>query len=211
MKVLSEPDYCDIVICKEISYVLALTKASTLQTAVCFQGWCASKHKALSALLTACRRWATRWLLKAIPPLEVAASGPWQFVLPHVFSVVLGQKCVEERVNAAIGICQARGQIVDVALGFEGQGKQGVELAQQLPDPEGQEACPEEKHNGEDQVQYLLKKRCSHKNGNHANKNIWGILGTIFRFIWKTAPCADEHVLKHDLRANQYDVVHMPG
>lgn len=57
MKALSEPDYCDIVMCKELSYVLALKKASTLQTAVVgFQVWCVSKHKALSALLTACRR-----------------------------------------------------------------------------------------------------------------------------------------------------------
>lgn len=52
-----KPGNCDIVMCKELSYVLALTKTSTLQTAVvCFQGWCVSKHKALSALLTACRR-----------------------------------------------------------------------------------------------------------------------------------------------------------
>lgn len=30
-----------------------------------------------------------------------------------------------------------------------------MELAQQLPDPEGQEACPEEEHDGEDQVEHL--------------------------------------------------------
>lgn len=54
---LNEPDNCDIVMWKELSYMLAITKASTLQTAVvCFQGWSVSKHKALSALLTACRR-----------------------------------------------------------------------------------------------------------------------------------------------------------
>lgn len=42
-------------------------------------------------------------------------------MLPHVLLVVLGQKCVEERVDAAVGKCQACGQIVDIALGFEGQ------------------------------------------------------------------------------------------
>lgn len=36
--------------------MLALTKAFTLQTSVvCLQGCCVSKHKALGALLTACR------------------------------------------------------------------------------------------------------------------------------------------------------------
>lgn len=79
------------------------------------------------------------------------------FVLSHVLLVVLCQKCVEERVDAAVGIRQARGQIIDVTLSFLGQGNRGVELAQQLPDPERQEARPEEEHNSEDQVQYLWK------------------------------------------------------
>lgn len=82
-------------------------------------------------------------------------------MLPCVLLVVLGQECVEERVNAAVGICQARGQVVDVTLGFGGQGQQGVELAKQLPDPEGQEARPEEEHNGEDQVEYLWEQGSS--------------------------------------------------
>lgn len=94
-------------------------------------------------------------------------------MFPHVFFVVLGQKCVEERVDAAVGICQARGQIVDVTLGFGGQGQRGVELAQQLPDPEGQEACPEEEHDGEDQVQYLWEQEGSDENWDHAAKTSW--------------------------------------
>lgn len=40
-------------------------------------------------------------------------------MLPHVLFVVLGQKCVEERVDAAVGKCQACCQIVDITLGFE--------------------------------------------------------------------------------------------
>lgn len=51
-----EPDYCDILVCKRLSCILALTKAPTSQTGVvCLQGWCVSKHKALGALLTAGR------------------------------------------------------------------------------------------------------------------------------------------------------------
>lgn len=49
-------------------------------------------------------------------------------MLPHVLLVVLGQQRVQKRVDAAVGIRQARGQVVDVAFGFEGQGHCGVEL-----------------------------------------------------------------------------------
>lgn len=82
----------------------------------------------------------------------------------YVSSCTLCSSCSEVcrgKVDAAIGICQTRGQIIDITLGFERKRKQGVELAQQLPDPEGQEACPEKDHNGEDQVQYLLEQICS--------------------------------------------------
>lgn len=34
-----------------------------------------------------------------------------------------------------------------------------MELTQQLPDPEWQKTCPEEEHNGEDQVQHLQEIR----------------------------------------------------
>lgn len=51
-----EPNHCDTVACRRLSCILALTKAPTLHTAVvCLQGRCVSKHKALSALLTAGR------------------------------------------------------------------------------------------------------------------------------------------------------------
>lgn len=113
------------------------------------------EHEALRALLAA-GRWRPAWrALKAVPPVEVAASCPGPLVLPQVLLVVLGEQRVEKRVDAAVGVCQTRGQVVDVALGFGGQGQRGVELTQQLPDPEGQETCPEEEHDGEDQVQHL--------------------------------------------------------
>lgn len=52
----AEPDYWDIVVCKRLSCILALTKAPTSQNGVvCLQGWCVSKHKALGTLLTAGR------------------------------------------------------------------------------------------------------------------------------------------------------------
>lgn len=73
-------------------------------------------------------------------------------MIPYVLLVVLGQQCVQKRVDAAVRIRQARGQVVDVAFGFDGHGQLGVELTEQLPDPKGQEACPEEKDDGEDQV-----------------------------------------------------------
>lgn len=94
-------------------------------------------------------------------------------MLAHVLLVVLGQEGVEERVDAAVGICQARGEIVDVTLGFGGQGQRGVELAQQLPDPEGQEARPEEEHDGEDQVQYLWEQGSSNENRDRPAKRSW--------------------------------------
>lgn len=166
-----EPNHCDTVACRRLSCILALTKAPTLQTAVvCLQGRCVSKHKALSALLTA-GRWRAAWrALKAIPPVEVVACWPGQLVFPHVLLVVLGQKCVEERVDAAVGKCQACGQIVDITPGFDGQGQWGVEQGQQLPDPERQEACPKEEHDGEDQVQYLWEQEISNENWYSAAK-----------------------------------------
>lgn len=133
-------------------------------------------------------------------------------MFPHVFFVVLSQKCVEKRIDAAIGICQTRGQIIDIPLGFERKGKQGVELAQQLPDPEGQEACPEEDHNGEDQVQYLLEQRCSNKYGNYATKYILEMLGSIHGNIFSDLvenqfPCKHLKMISVQLNA----IVHMPG
>lgn len=94
-------------------------------------------------------------------------------MLPHVLHIVLGQKCVEERVDTAVGICQARGQIIDITLGLGGQRQRGVELAQQLPDPERQEARPEEEHDGEDQVQYLWEQGSSDENWDCAAKTSW--------------------------------------
>lgn len=80
-------------------------------------------------------------------------------MLPQVLLVVLGEQCVQEGVDAAVGVGQAGGQVVDVALGFGGEGQRGVELAQELPDPERQEARPEEEHDGEDQVEHLWRDR----------------------------------------------------
>lgn len=44
-------------------------------------------------------------------------------MLPQVLLVVLGEQCVEEGVNAAVGVRQTRGQVVDVAFGFGGEGQ----------------------------------------------------------------------------------------
>lgn len=76
-------------------------------------------------------------------------------MLPQVFLVVLGEQRVEEGVDAAVGVRQTRGQVVDVAFGLVGEGQCGVELKQQLPDPEWQETSPEEENDGENQVQHL--------------------------------------------------------
>lgn len=119
------------------------------------QRGCVCQHEALSTLLAAGRRRPARRTLKPTPPNEVAAGGPGAVVLPQVLLVVLGEQCVEERVNAAVGIRQACGQIVDVSFDRGGQGHGGVELTEQLPDPEGEEACPEKQDDGEDQVQHL--------------------------------------------------------
>ena len=113
------------------------------------------EHEALSTLLTAGRWRPARGTLKATPPVEVAASRPGALVLPQVLLVVLGEQCVKERVDAAVGVRQTRGQVVDVTFGFGGERQPRVELIQELPDPEWQEACPEEEHDGEDQVQHL--------------------------------------------------------
>lgn len=97
--------------------------------------------------------------MKAVPPIEVAASRPGPLALPQVLLIVFGEQRVEERVDAAVGVGQTRGQVVDVAFGFDGKGQRGVELTQQLPDPEGQEAGPEQQHDGENQVQHLEGKK----------------------------------------------------
>lgn len=44
-------------------------------------------------------------------------------MLPQILLVVLGEQCVKERVDAAIGVCQTRGQVIDVAFGFGGEGQ----------------------------------------------------------------------------------------
>lgn len=44
-------------------------------------------------------------------------------MLPQVLLVVLGEQCVQKWVDAAVGICQTRGKVVDVAFGFGGQGQ----------------------------------------------------------------------------------------
>lgn len=116
------------------------------------------EHEALRALLAARGRRPARRTLKAAPA-EVAARRPGAVVLPHVVLVVLGQQRVQERVDAAVGVRQARRQVVDVAFGFERQGHGGVELTQQMPDPEGQEAGPEQEDDGEDQIQHLQGKK----------------------------------------------------
>ena len=113
------------------------------------------EHEALGALLAAGGRRAARRALEAAPAAEVAAGRPGALALAQVLLVVLGEERVEEGVDAAVAVGQAGGQVVDVALGRVGDGQRGVELAQQLPDPERQEAGPEEQHDGEDEVQHL--------------------------------------------------------
>lgn len=44
-------------------------------------------------------------------------------MLPQVLLVVLGEKRVEEWVDAAVGVRQTCGQVVDVTFGFGGEGK----------------------------------------------------------------------------------------
>lgn len=44
-------------------------------------------------------------------------------MLPQVLLVVLGEQRVQKWVDAAVGICQTRGKVVDVAFGFGGQGQ----------------------------------------------------------------------------------------
>lgn len=89
--------------------------------AVSSQGRRVGEHEALGALLTAGRRRPPRRALKTTLPVEVAAGRPGALVLPQVFLVVLGEERVKERVDAAVGVRQTRGQVVDVALGFGGE------------------------------------------------------------------------------------------
>lgn len=76
------------------------------------------EHEALGALLAAGRRRPACRTLEATPPAEVAARCPGPLVLPQVVLVVLGEQRVQKGVDAAVGIRQTRGQVVDVAFGF---------------------------------------------------------------------------------------------
>jgi len=135
---------------------LPCTVTLTSQAAVVgAQGGGVREHEALGALLAAGGGRAARRTLEAAPSAEVAAGRPGALAFAQVLLVVLGEQRVEEGVDAAVAVGQAGGQVVDVAFGLVGDGQRGVELAQQLPDPEGQEAGPEEQHYGEDEVQHL--------------------------------------------------------
>ena len=67
------------------------------------------------------------------------------------------QQGVEKGIHAGVPIGQASQDPVDCDLGAHRYSPQHVGLVegQQLPDPEGQEAGPEEQHDGEDEVQHL--------------------------------------------------------
>ena len=80
------------------------------------------EHEALGALLAAGRRRPARRALESTLAAEVAAGGPRALVLPQILLVVLGEQRVQEGVDAAVGVRQTRGQVVDVALGFIGEG-----------------------------------------------------------------------------------------
>lgn len=89
--------------------------------------------------------------MKSVPSLEVVAAAVKRTLpVPQIFFVVLGQQGVEERVDATVAVGQAGGQVVDVPSGFRRHGKRLVVLEEQLPDPEWQEAGPEDQDNGED-------------------------------------------------------------
>lgn len=113
------------------------------------------EHEALCALLAAGGQRPPGRALEPVPPVEVAARGAGTLTFPQVLLVVLGEQRVEERVDAAVGVGEAGGQIVDVALGLGGEVDGGVELTQELPDPEGQETGPEQQDDGKDQVEDL--------------------------------------------------------
>lgn len=75
----------------------------------------------------------------------------------QVLPVVLGEQRIEERVDAAVAVGQARHQVVDAGVCVRGQAQGlGVVQRQQLPNPEGQETRPEHQHDGEDHDQHLL-------------------------------------------------------
>lgn len=114
------------------------------------------ENKALRTLLTAGGQGATWRPLEAVPSVEVAASRPSPLSLAKVILVVLGEQGVEERIDATVAVGQTCGQIVNVALGLGGEIQRGLELTKKLPNPERQEAGPEQEHNGEDQIQDLL-------------------------------------------------------
>lgn len=83
----------------------------------------------------------------------VATPVPVLQVLP----VVLGEQRVQERVDAAIAVREARHQVVDAGVRVRGQAQRlGVVQGQQLPNPEGQETRPEHQHDGENHDQHFL-------------------------------------------------------
>lgn len=119
------------------------------------QGRCVRKHETLGTLLTACGGRPAWRALHTAPPVKKTSSRPGPIVLPQILFVVLGEQCVQEWVDAAVGVRQTCRQVIDVALGCGGQGQCRMVLTQELPDPKRQETCPKEEHNGENQVENL--------------------------------------------------------
>lgn len=77
-------------------------------------------------------------------------------LVPKILAVVPGQQDIKEGVDATIAVGQAGDQVVDILLDVERQPQGTVVEGHQLPDPEGQEAGPEDQHDGEDQDEDFL-------------------------------------------------------
>lgn len=78
-------------------------------------------------------------------------------VSPQVLTVVLGEQCVEEGVDAAVAVGQAGHQEVDGDDGGAAPLPTLVPVeAEELPQPEGNKASPVGEHDAEDHVQHLL-------------------------------------------------------
>lgn len=83
-----------------------------------------------------------------------AAEGPLPVL--QVLPVVFGEQGVEEGVDAAVAVGQAGHQVVNALLGLGGELQGAAVESHQLPDPERQEAGPEDQHDAENHDEDLL-------------------------------------------------------
>ena len=114
----------------------------------------------LSGLLAAGGHGATRAPLAAGVALREAADAHRPTGAPAVeralavVTVVLGEQRVEEGVHTAVAIGEAGGQVVDDAGGAGSERWGPAVLGKELPQPEGQEAGPEEQHDAQDEIEH---------------------------------------------------------